>query len=96
MTWIMPTVTLPTGGTVRSVGSFNRKAYDRAYYHAKRKPRKQVYTPAQAERRNVQRLATYYRNLEQARADARVRYWKNRDKYAATAKLRARARRAKK
>lgn len=94
MSWILPAVILPTGGKVRSIGRFDSRAYHRAYYHAKRKGRKQIYTPAQSERRNAQRREGYYRNLEKHRADARVRYWKHRDKYAAAARLRARARRA--
>lgn len=94
MSWILPSVRLPAGGKVRSVGKFNRKAYDRAYYHAKRKPRKQLRSPAQTARRNARQLALYHLNRERQRANARARYWKNRDKYAAAARLRARARRA--
>lgn len=94
MSWILPAVRLPAGGKVRSVGKFNRKAYDRAYYHAKRKGRKQTYTPLQSAQRNAQRREAYQHKLEKMRGDARARYWKHRDKYAAAARLRARARRA--
>ena len=94
MTWLLPTVAdIPSAGEVRSVGRFDRRAYDRAYYHAKRKARrKQVYTPEQKARRRAQRAAAYVANIEHERALARARYWRNRDKYAAAARDRKRAR----
>lgn len=95
MTWLLPSIAIiPTGGKVRSVGRFNRTAYDRAYYHAKRKgKRKQRYTPEQQARRKATTAARYYANLERERAKARARYWKHRDRYAAAARERARQKR---
>jgi hypothetical protein len=109
MSWLEPKK-IPAGGTVRVVRRLHahdteegakvrelelRKAYHRAYYHARRKgKRKQTYTPEQLERRREQRAQAYRRNLERERANARARYWKNRDAYAAASKERQRARRA--
>lgn len=97
MKWLLPTIAdVPAGGQVRNVGRYDRRAYDRAYYHAKRKGRRATkpYTPAQLERRRKQRMAGYYRNAERERANARARYWKNRDRYAAAALERKRKRKA--
>lgn len=95
MNWLMPLITLPRG-RIRSVGRFDRKAYDRAYYHTKRKGRvKQAYTPEQLARRRESRRLAYYTNIERERANARVRYWRNRDRYAASALERLRALRSK-
>lgn len=96
MTWLLPTITeVPAGGEIRSVGRFNRRAYDRAYYHAKRKGRvKQAYTPEQLERRRAQRQQAYERRKEHERALARARYWRNRERYAAAARDRQRQKRA--
>lgn len=94
MIWILPRHELPAGGAIRCVGKFNRTAYDRAYYHAKRKGRKQTYTPEQKARRAEQQMQRYYAKLERSRAAARARYWKHRDRYAAAARERAKARRA--
>jgi hypothetical protein len=92
--WLLPTIAdVPAGGQVRNVGRYDRRAYDRAYYHAKRKGRRQAkpYTPAQLERRRKQRMAGYYRNADRERANARAtRYWKNRERYAAAARERQR------
>jgi hypothetical protein len=95
MSWILPTLdALPTGGKVRSVGAFDKRAYHRAYYHAKRKGKPQK--PATAEqlaKRAAAQRRRYYANLERFRANARANYWRHRDKYAAAARERARAKR---
>lgn len=76
MTWLLPSVSLPSGGRIRSSGRHDRAAYHRAYYHAKRKPRRVALTPEQKARRKVQRVAYYHRNIERERANARARYWR--------------------
>lgn len=76
MSWLLPSVQLPTGGRIRSEGRYDHLAYQRAYYHAKRKPVRRAYTTAQAAKRKAQRHALYHNNLERERANARARYWK--------------------
>lgn len=96
MNWLLPGVEqIPTGGDVRCVGEFDRKAYDRAYYHTVRKGVKktQTFTPAQRARQNKRRKKLYHDNLERERANARARYWLHRDKYAAASRKRMRAKR---
>lgn len=75
MSWLLPKA-IPTGGTIRSVGEYNRTAYDRAYYHAKRKPRKQTYTADQKKRRADQYMARYWADPEHFRALGRAAYWR--------------------
>ena len=96
MTWpLLPTISdLPAGGTIRSVGPVDRRAYHRAYWHARRKGHyTQTYTPEQLARRMANRRIQYQANIERERANGRARYWKNRDRYAAAARERAKARR---
>lgn len=76
MTWLLPSVQLPTGGRIHSEGRYDHIAYQRAYYHTKRKPMKRAYTTEQMAKRKAQRRALYYKNLERERANARARYWK--------------------
>ena len=95
LNWILPTLAvLPTGGKVRSVGRRDIRAYNRAYYHAKRKPRRQTYSAEQLSRRREQRAAAYYRNIERERANARARYLRNSERYAAASRERQRKYRA--
>lgn len=94
MTWLLPTAAaVPLGGEIRNVGRFDRRAYDRAYYHAKRKGRKQTYTPEQIARINERAKARYHANPERARANARANYWRHRDEYAAASRKRQAAKR---
>lgn len=91
MSWLTPIVKIPTGGKIRSVGRFDALAYQRAYYHAKRKlngPQKR--TPEQKARRAERHREFYQQNIERMRALARARYWKHRERYAAAARERAR------
>lgn len=96
MTWLEASpADIPSTGTIRSVGRQDRTAYHRAYYHAKLKGRvKQVYTPEQQARRAERRRALYWANLERSRAVGRANYWRHRDRNAAAARERARAKRA--
>ena len=95
LNWIFPTLdVLPFGGSIRSVGEFNVRAYNRAYYHAKRKPRRQTYSAEQLARRREQRAAAYKANIERERANARARYLRNRERYAAASRERQRKYRA--
>ena len=79
MTWLLPTVAdIPSEGEIRVVGRYDRRAYHRAYYHAKRKGRiKQKYTPAQKARRAEMARRRYYANLERSRANGRANYWRS-------------------
>lgn len=96
MTWLLPTAdAIPTGGTVRSIVTEGEKrdlrAYNRAYYHAKRKGKRVVVlTPEQRARRSAQQKARYHANPEHHRAIARANYWRHRDEYLAKARERAR------
>ena len=95
VSWILPTLAiLPAGGKVRSVGRRDTRAYNRAYYHAKRKPRRQAYSAEQLARRREQRAALYRRNEERERANARARYLRNSERYAAASRERQRKYRA--
>lgn len=95
MSWLLPTTaSIPSGGSCRSVGKFNRRAYDRAYYHAKRKGRKQERTPEQKAARSAAQASRYRKRLEHMRALARANYWRHRDQYAAASRERQRRIRA--
>ncbi len=108
MTWILPSGPLPEGGRIRSVlnlASAEEKAeaerealraYNRAYYHAKRKgkPRK-AQTPAQKARRAERERLRYARRREHYQALARSYYWKRRNKNAEAARLRMAVKRSK-
>lgn len=94
MSWIAPTVAdIPAGGQFRSEGEFNRRAYDRAYYHAKRKGKeRKPLTAEQKERRRIQARERYAANPEHMRALARANYWRHRDEYALKSTERSRQR----
>lgn len=84
MTWLLPTkAAIPEAGTVRMVLEAGRsvearRAYDRAYYHAKRKGKRKppVLTPEQKERRRIQARERYRANPDHMRALARESYWR--------------------
>jgi hypothetical protein len=78
MKWLLPgPEVIPRGGVIRCIGKFDRRAYDRAYYHANRKGHvKQAYTEAQKARRRDQRMQQYRAALERARANGRASYWR--------------------
>lgn len=95
MSWILPNAAIiPAGGEIRSGGEFDRRAYDRAYYHAKRKgkPRPPL-TEAQKARRRQTAREYYHRNIERVRANARANYWRHHETYAASSRERSRKRR---
>jgi hypothetical protein len=90
--WLLPTIdVVPAGGEIRNVGRFDRRAYHRAYYHAKRKGRvRQTYTPEQQARRRELARQRYQRDKDRLRGIARALYWKHRDRYAVASRERQR------
>lgn len=90
MTWLLPTQ-IPTGGVIRSVVKLDQRdvrAYNRAYYHARRKAKidRKPRTPEQRARERELFKARYNANPEKYRAIARENYWRHRDEYAAKAR----------
>lgn len=101
MTWLTPGIEILEGlaaAQIRTVGTGttrSRRAYDRAYYHAKRKGTpKPPLTAEQRARRAETQAARYRANPEKFKANARANYWRHRDEYAAAARERMQRRRS--